>query len=174
MAQPKYPLLTETVVNLIRDYLQANFNAALTDIDNQYSDGISLEKVNPSSIYISDAFQSLQLPAIYILFEEHAFQYTNDPNYLESDDKCVIVLSADQIGQESLTRKMWRYARVLNGLLNLLDLHDAQNRLNIRLMVQRVGYTATVSDKVSREQSRFRKDCVIELQIKHYENFLTA
>lgn len=168
-----YPLLTETVFDLIANHIKANFNNELKKADNKYSDGISLEPVSDSNIYINESFESLNLPAIYILFEEHAFQYSNNPNYLNASDRVMIVLSTSHVDGEKIQRKIWRYARVLYGILNLVDLQDDQDRIKLTLIPQRLGYTKTVSGKLSKQEQRFRKDCVIDLDVKHFEKFLT-
>lgn len=176
MAVQKSPLLTEKVVDVIKKHIQDNFNEALLEDENKYADGIALEQVAPNSIYITEDVQALRLPAIYILFDEHDFDYSTRPNYMESRDKCVIVLTAEGIDASGLTRKLYRYAKVLFEILNLADLVDvqgAENRMKLKLIPQRLGYTRTVTNKLTQQEQRFRKDCVLELEIKHYEKNLT-
>ena len=172
MAALKYPLLSESAVNLIITQVQNQFNSALQDVDNQYTDGISLEPLSNENIYISNQFQTLVTPAVYILFSEHAFQYSENPNFLISNDKCMVVVSAEDIGADVLTKKMWRYARVIFECLNLQSLNSTDGRLEIKCVPDRLGYTQPIKDLLNPKTGKFRMDCVLELTLQHFEKEL--
>lgn len=171
MSQLK-PLLSEAVVDLLSKQLKDNFNLLLEEVDNQYDDGINLEPLSDESIYLSDKIEGLSLPSCHILFGHHAFNYTNDPNYLESKDEVVIVLSAEDSGEAVLTRKLWRYGRVLHACFNLQSLGDDAGRIKIQTIPRQLGYTPTIAAKLQKEEFRFRKDAVLELEIMHFEKNL--
>jgi hypothetical protein len=173
MAMPLTPMLTEEVVNLLSTQLKNNFNTYLTEVDNQYDDGISLEGLDDEAIFISNKYEPLTMPCAFILFDEHALQYSGNPNYMESDDKCVIVISSEDIGADVLTRKMYRYAKVLYACFNLVALGDSSGRLQIKCIPMRIGYTDPISSKLGERERRFRMDCVMELSIQHFEKNLT-
>jgi len=173
MALQKNPLLTEATVNLIIDQIKSNFNSLVADVDNQNSDGISLEPLDNDSIYLSDKYETLRPPAVFVLFQEHAFQYSKDPNYLDSVDKCIVVVSCEDIGASNLTRKSWRYGRVIYGCLNFIDLVDTTTRLKIKTIPKRLGYTQPIASKLKDYGKKYRIDTVLDLDILHYENFLT-
>lgn len=168
----KGPLLTENTVDLIINQIKSTFNATISDVDNFYSDGISLEKIDNEAFYITDKMHALTLPAVFVLFGAHAFQYTRDPNYLESEDECVVVCSFEDVGADVLQRKAWRYGRVLMNCLNLVDLKTPDDRLNLHVVPLRLGYTEQITNKLGKEQSKFRMECVLELRIKHFEKNL--
>jgi hypothetical protein len=174
MSLLKQPLLTESVVNLMIDQINSQFNTLLADVDNQYTDGISLEPLDKASIYISTQFQTLNPPAVFILFKEHAFQYTKDPNYLDSKDKCIVAVSAQDVGADNLTKKSWRYGRVIFDCFNLVDLQTTETppRLKITTVPQRLGYTQPIRDTLNASAQEYRMDCVLELEIKHFERNL--
>lgn len=167
------PLLNEAAANLIIDKIKAEFNPALISIDNQYSDGISLEPVKAEAIYISDKFETLQPPAIFVLFGNTAFNYTKDQNYLDASDECVIVVSGEDVGADRLTKKMWRYARVIYSLFNLTDLVTADQRLKITCIPRRLGYADKAIQKMGDRKKKYRQDCVLELELRHFEKNLT-
>lgn len=175
MAAPlqKTPLLTEAAANLLITQFQNNFNLQLQQADNQYDDGINLEPVDDNSIHISDKIQSLDLPSFYVLFADHAFQYTENPNYLDSEDSVVLVVSAEDVGADSLTRKMWRYGRVLFGIFNLQQLTTDDQRLSIKTIPTRLGYSQPITTQLQKENQRFRMDTVLELKLMHFEKNLT-
>lgn len=163
------PLMNEKIVDLAFEFLRANFNEWLTKADHKYSDGISLEKVEPNRYYITDKIQPLKLPAIFMLYGESAVQYTDNPNYLNTEDQALFVLSFEDMDAEKLTRKAWRYSRVLFGVLNLLDLEDDGGRLKARIVPQRVVYTDPIVSKLQKSGQKFRMDVVLEVKILHYE-----
>ena len=174
MALPKLPFLNEDAADLMIAHFKSNFNAYLKDIDFKYSDGLSLEPVEEQSIYISDKYEALQPPAVYFLFGEMAFNYTNDENYLSASNSCVVVLSFEEKDANDMTRKAWRYARALFGIFNLVVLNSADGRLEMKCVPRRLGYSDDkVADKMSQRERKFRKDCVLELELMHFEKNLT-
>ena len=172
MALQKNPLLTEKVVDMLLEQLKNNFNNYCSDIDNYYSDGISLEKIDENAYYITNQYEPLRMPSIFVLFEDHAFQYSRDPNYLESSDSCIVVVTSEDVGAATLTRKMWRYGRVLYSCLNLVDLVSGDGRLKLKVIPNRLGYTQPITEKLKERGRKFRMDAVLELTIQHYEKFL--
>lgn len=168
------PLLNEKSADLIIEHIKSAFNLKLTELDNQYSDGISLEPLDDQHIYISDKFESLGMPACYVLFGTMAFNYTDNPNYLDATNECVVVLTGMDVGADVLMRKMWRYGRVLYSTLNLVELKDADDRLLTKLVARRLGYSdQKVSGQMPQMEQKFRQDLVLELDILHYEKNLT-
>jgi len=168
-----YPLLNEESANLLIDQLKSTFNAQLQIVDNMYSDGISLEPLKSESIYISEKFEPVRLPAAFVLFGNFTPEYSKEPNYLEGKNEVVIVISAEDMGADALTKKMWRYARVAFSSFNLVDLQTSDGRLKIRCVPKRIGYSDKVTTKMSQEKKKYRQDCVIELDVLHYEKNLT-
>ena len=173
MAVLKYPLLNETAANLIIEKIKSEFNAHLAEVDNQYKDGINMEPVKSESIYISDKFETLQPPGIFVLFGNMAFNYTKDQNYLDASNECVIVVSGEDVGADRLTKKMWRYARVIYSMFNLVDLNSTDGRLKITSIPKRLGYSDKVIQKMSDSKKKYRQDCVLELELRHFEKNLT-
>lgn len=173
MAIQNFPLLTEPTRDLVLNQLKANFNSFLTDVDHQYNDGINLEPVDDASYFISYRFRTIRPPAIYVLFEKHAFQYADEPNYIQSDDRCLVVLSCEDIDGEVLTRKSERYARILFACLNQIELVTQDQRLKIQVIPESIDYLQPVSDKLQDAQKKFRIDVVLTLKLLHYEKLLT-
>lgn len=174
MALQKTPFLTEKTVDLVIAQIKANFNLALAELDNQYTDGINLEPVDDNAYEISDQIQPLTMPSVFVLAGPMQFNYNDKPNYLDSEDEMTVVVSCEDIGADVLARKAFRYARVLYGCLNLVDLKDADGRILIKTVPRRLGYTQPIKDKLTKEQGKFRMDCVLELRILHFENNLTT
>lgn len=172
MALQKTPLLSETVVDLITEQLKSNFNKYLSEADYIYTDGIRLEKIDDEQFYISNIHQPLRLPAIFVLFQDHAFQYTRDQNYLDSNDSLLVILTGEDIGAETLTRKMHRYGRVLLACLNLVELGDSASRINLKVIPNRLGYTQPISEKLQDRSRKFRMDVVLEITVQHWEKNL--
>lgn len=165
-----YPLLNESSADMILGQLKSNFNVRLTELDHQYNDGISLEPLADEDIFISDKFENLGMPAAYVLFGNMAFNYTNNPNYLEATNECVVVLTAEDVGADILTRKLWRYARVIYSCFNLVDLNSSDSRLHVRCIPKRLGYSdVKVSGKLQERERKFRQDCILEMELVHLE-----
>lgn len=169
----KYPLLIEGALNLIKDKISSGFNATLQEIDNQYDDGISLEPISENAIYISDQIQSVQLPAVFILTGTSTFKYDTDPNYLNLEDEFVIVVSCEDIGAETIQKKLFRYQRILIELLNLEKLETSDGRLKLQCIPTQFGKTQPIVTKLKDGSQSFRGDAVMEMKVLHYEKNLT-
>ncbi len=165
-----YPLLNESSADMIIGQIKEQFNVRLAEVDHQYNDGISLEPLADEDIFISDKFENLGMPAAYVLFGNMAFNYTNNQNYLEASNELVIVLTAEDVGADILTRKLWRYARVIYSCFNLVDLVSTDSRLHIKCIPKRLGYSdVKVTGKMQERERKFRQDCVLELELMHFE-----
>ncbi|MBL0233239.1 MAG: hypothetical protein IPQ08_06200 [Chitinophagaceae bacterium] len=169
MALQKTPLLHFGALELLRDQFNNNFNSYLQDVDHEYTDGLSLEPIDQTSVYISDKFQTLTPPACYILTEPMDINYSTDPNYLTAESLYNIVITLEDMGADVLELKAFRYARALFAVYNLIDLVTADQRLRIRTLPARIGYGDTIKSKLSQEGQIYRKDCVLELKVKHFE-----
>lgn len=174
---PLLPLLTETVADLIIQKMQSDFNPILQTADFMtYTDGISLKPIENNHYYVANTIDALELPACYVLFGNHAFQYSENQNYLISNDRCLVVITMEEVGDQSVTRMAWRYGRALFGCLNLarlVDVEGADNRIEIYLIPQSLAYTQEIGKKMDDRENRFRKDVVLELKIEHFEKNLT-
>lgn len=166
------PFLTESVLQLIKTQLQSNFNLELEQIDNQYSDGITLEPVDDNAIHFTDLIQTLSPPAIYIMPGQARFNYDEKRNYMQSEDEVIVVVSAEDIGADVLILKSMRYARVLFACLNLVDLFDSNNRIEIHIVPDRLGYTQPIAQKLNGAEQTYRMDCVLNLKVLHFEKNL--
>lgn len=168
------PLLAEPVVDLIIAQLKATLNPLLQTLDFKYADGISLAPIEKNSYYISDSIEPLTLPACMVLFGEQAFQYNEDQNYLISNDRVLVVVTVEELGDQSATKKVWRYGRAVYACLNLQRLVSPDQRVAINLILQNMAYgTSPVSSKMPDREKRFRKDVVMEFKIDHFEKNLT-
>ena len=167
------PLLNETMANLLTDQVKNYFNAQLQLVDNQYTDGISLEPIKTESYFISDKFETLQCPACYVLFGNMAFNYTENQNYLDTNTECVIVITGEDMGAGRLQRKMWRYGRVLYGIMNLVDLKSSDGRLELKVVPRRMSYGERVIQKMGGDKKVYRQDCILELELMHFEKNIT-
>lgn len=165
----KTPLLTERITELLISKVQSDFNAALQDEDNFYSDGISLEPIE--TIRIAEEVESLTMPCLYVLDGPTEFNYDDDQNYSKAETDYVLVVSSEEIGAEAMKRKSWRYRRVLMRLFNLAELVTDDSRLKVYCVVTRSGSTSpsAVKQRLPSQEQKFRSDAVLELKVRSYE-----
>lgn len=175
MSTPLLPLLSEAVVDTIIAKMRADFNTTLSTVDFQYNDGrgLPLIPISSESYYVADSIRPLKLPACFVLMGTHAFKYERDQNYLMSDDRILVVISIEQLGDQSITRNAFRYGRALYGTLNLARLSDPTGRMEITCIPQNLSYSEEVVKKMGDREKRFRKDIVLELKLIHIEKNLT-
>lgn len=168
-----YPLMWESAIGLVQAQIDSVFNNALQEIDNQYDDGISLEPISANSIFISNKIQPLDLPAVFLLAGEMAFDYSGDPNYLNANNELMVVVSSEDVGADRIQRKAWRYQRVLMECLNQVELKSSDGRLLIKCLPKRTGTTEPIATKLVEFGQKYRSEAVLELTLLHYEKNIT-
>lgn len=169
----KYPLLVEGSQNLILQHLKDNFNNAVLDTDNSYSDGINIEPIEGQSFYTDESFMTLNPPAVYVLGGDMTLKNSESANYVVADIVFIVAVTTENVGADKLKAQSQRYARVLFGLLDQANLGTSDGRLQVHLVVNRVLFSDTAPTKKMSEASHmYRKDCYLEVTAQHFEKKL--
>lgn len=168
----KGPLLTGPARDLVLDYLKANLNTMLQDSDIKRADGLSLGQVQSKSFYISEAYEALDLPACYVLFDRFTFKYDTEPNYIEGEHDMTVIIPAESLEAKDLQQKVESYARVLFNLLDQQSLVDSANRFQLKLVSKSIEYGDLIWRKEPSDRKKFRRDCIYKWKAIHFENRL--
>lgn len=166
------PQLNNESISLLKNLFNNSFNDLLKQVDHEYSDGVSLAPIDQTNVYISDVFQPLVLPSCFILVGETDIKYDSDPNFIKASTNVTVVVSFEGVGYDNLMTLAFRYMRALYAVYNLKDLVSNDGRVKIKTVPQRFGYSDPVKTKLDESGQFYRKDCVLELEVKHYEKNL--
>lgn len=164
------PSLVEVAVDLIEDHLRAQFNAMLSLVSEQYvGDGrkITLEKVQPNNIYISEGVRPLKLPALFIIPTDSAHDLTAE-NWAKQIHSMMLGVLVEDVQAEAsrITRKTWRYARA--AWMTLHDKNLGGTSPEVHVLVRSITYSP-IFEGGEGGSRKFRKDATLKLEVLHYE-----
>jgi len=161
-------------VDVIERQLRDQFNARLTMVSAQYAnDGrkITLEQVNPNSIYVSEGVKPLKLPAIFIIPTDSDHDLKAENWAYQVHNMMVGVLVEDMQAESSrITRKAWRYARA--AWMTLHDQNLGGTAPEVHVLVERITYSP-IFEAGEGNNRKFRKDATLKLRVQHFESLYT-
>jgi hypothetical protein len=162
--------LVELAVDVIKDEMEAQFNANLSLVSDQYADDgrkISLEKLQPNNIYISEGVRPLKLPAAFIIPSDSVHDLTAENWAYQTHNMLLAVLVEDMQAEASrITRKVWRYARA--AWMTLHDKNLGGTSPSVYTLVESISYSPIFETGAGTER-KFRKDATLRLRVKHLE-----
>lgn len=171
----------EYLVDDIQTYLQAKLPAQLLTaaIDNRVG---QLPVPNPQNYFIGEPnrYRAYQAPAVFLITER-----TKRPGVTESgwnftqkqEHTMVVDVLVENRSEELLTRECWRMAVAFDAVLDSADLSIAPTLTSPPGTARTWGTETFVTDidygvlftRGKAEQRTFRKDILIELLIKHWD-----
>lgn len=165
------PLLIGPARDLILNYLRDNINDQIQNNADYYrDDGINIEPIISTAFYISEKFLSVQPPALYVFQDgPMRFIYDDDPNFLEADDKFLIVISAQDVGADVLQQKCETYGQILFYLLDQQDLVTTDGRLKLHIVNESLDFSDLMAIKQGETGEIYRRDVLLRITAKHFE-----
>ena len=170
------PEMVEGAVQTIADLIATEYNVALDQTYEYYQaidpvHAINLPKIEAGSIYVSEEIDPLQCPAVFILAATTEINLQMREPFVQTHDILVDILAED-VGAELLTRKVWRYARTMYGLLKDRRVKTIHGNGQVIILVRSLDYSPIYSRGRIRDQTnqrKFRKDASLRLRVKHDE-----
>lgn len=166
----KGPLLSGAAREAVMAYLQANLNNVIALKDQAPTTGVVLEPIPSSSYYISDSFDPLKFPALFVLMKKLKFNWTPGPNWINGEHELQIVIVAEEMGADRLQQKVEGYERVLFDTLDQVSVADPAGRIQLKLVSDQVEFSDTFEKRMTEGRKCFRKSVVYSFKALHYEN----
>ena len=109
----------ETFVSDLQSFLNSNFNTKLAAIDSEKNDGITLDTVSSSAYFIQtmDSRASNYSPFIYIGIEDVKSESIG-PGLGKDYSIIIAIVAQDMASDDYMWKRMYRYQRALEELLN--------------------------------------------------------
>jgi hypothetical protein len=162
-------VVVDMVIALLRSKMDAELAAMRTD---RHDPRVSTEK--PLNYMISEKFDPLSLPGIYVIADDVDFQNSQkEANYISAKlDMHVNCVVGDK-DTELLTRKSYRYMGVLRRILHQANLTSANNKAKIVIVVEHAGFTPiyTKAQKEGAAAGVFMKECSLTCKVSVMEAF---
>jgi hypothetical protein len=162
-------LLVEDAVQTLVDQTLNQFNACLERVWNTWTpfDGPTLirnlPKVEPDRIYITEAIDPLQCPAIFIVPDKTDYNNVSQ-NIIHQVHSMMIGFLIEDIEATTLARLTWRYVAA-----GYETYHD-KNLGNIHTLIESVDY-GPIFRKGKGDGRQFRKDATLRLRVTHLERY---
>lgn len=161
--------LIEGATDQIIAYLKANLPAAISSVSALYSDGIDLSPVAQWMIY--PKVQGFDLPVVFVIADDQDFNIQkNSANFIAATDHFKISIVVDEVDEERLTRRAYRYQSALHSVLDGATMVSSDNLLVLKSVVYRASFSDVWQAKESESGGKFRKEVVLECNIEHFEN----
>lgn len=167
-----YAQLAEGASNLVVDYIKANIASALDVVAaNATQPKVAIE--NPRSYLTFEQPQAYECPAVFIIFDSQDFQVAErKANSINALDMINVAVCVEDIDEDLLNYKAWRYQSALFSILNLSTIAAQDGSLVLKSVV----YNSRFSPVYSRPEGngpggKFRKEVMLECRMTHLENF---
>jgi len=158
-------LLVESAVNSVIALLRSQFNTNLAVVwSNNPQPPVTLENLQISRFYVSEAIDPLQAPAIFVIADRSDHDLSAQ-NFAKQTHTLMVAVLVEDVEVETLTRKAWRY-----GQAAWLTLHDKAVG-DIKILVEALSYSPILGAATRGEGRQFRKDVTLRLRVMHFESF---
>jgi hypothetical protein len=161
-------LVEDAVMTLLRHTLN-EFNSNLERVWNTWTitDGSTIIRnlpfVEPDRIYITEAIDPLQCPAIFIVPDKTEHNNVSQ-NFVHQVHSMMVGFLIEDIEATTLARLAWRYVAA-----GYETYHD-KNLGNIHTLVESVDY-GPIFRKGKGDGRQFRKDATLRLRVTHLERY---
>ena len=163
-------LLVEETRSLLLDEIKANIDAALTAIRNERNDPI-VSTEPPISYFIFAPSNILRCPAVIIVVDSADIpEETTGANHINGVVSIFVSVVVEDREADLLTIKAERYQAALFRILHRKTLQDAVKNVKIYSRVRKLNYSPIYTTKAEDPMGEFRKEVVLELTVKHFEN----
>lgn len=163
--------LTETTINLILAYIEANIAAELALVRNDRPDA-SVSTEPPKTYFIYPRARGYRPPAVFAICEEFDFRLEQSkPNYINALAKVNVSILVEDRDRTALTVKCWRYQAALARMLDNLELSNQSGSVKLVCKEVRHSFSPLYTNTQDPEDPKavFRKEVVVELEVEHYE-----
>lgn len=163
--------ITEKTRNLILTQIKANIAAELAAMIADRSDpSVNLDP--PLSYFIFDGAHTYQCPAIFVVVD--GAEIPDDiigPNHVNAKVRVYVTVAVEGQDEGGLTIKCDRYQAALFKILQWQTLVDIPNNVKIKILVKRFQFSPLYTKRRTQDNmGNFRKEVVLELEVKHFEN----
>lgn len=163
----------EVVINLITNQIRSNIEAVLATVRADRSDP-RITTPKPVSYYISEKFDPLQMPAVFVLLEDDDFQKDKKESNYENGKMTVYTnMVISDLDTEVLTRRCYRYMAAMRKVLDQVDLTSQNNEIKITIVVEsgKFSPTYTKAQKPGAATGVFMKEFSLRCSVYYSENF---
>ncbi len=167
--------LTETDLNLITGYIQANIAGALSAIRISRNDPVVTTEPPPSESYFNYfKAHGYRCPAIFVIDDGMDFrQSEKKANHINAISSINVTVKVEDRKKELLVIKALRYQAALHQLLDQTPLVNSDHTVKLYLRVKKIKPSGlyTYGNSEEDDQALFFFEYMLELAVEHVENF---
>lgn len=164
--------LVETTVNLIKNEIQSKIASKLNGISTDRND-FYVALPEPESYFFYPKAAGYRPPAIFIIAQGFDKDKSRGANHISAKVDIHVNVLVEESDRDRLLKSVWRYQAALDEILDQTELEDADKKVKIIIVVNRVMFSPeyTDSDNADSSMAVFRKEVNLELEVHHFENF---
>lgn len=164
---PEY--LVEETRDLIQDTLKEEISQALAAIRGGRDKSVTTEP--PRAWFIYEGAAVLQCPAVFTVVDDASFEDQDGQNFVSMAVRMNVAVVVEDREADKLTRKAERYQAAVFRVLNKRHLQSPNGAVKLYARIARATFSPVYTKKNnSGEGGLFRKEVVLELEVKHFEN----
>ena len=162
--------LVEDTLSLIVTELKSSMPAALSDIRTNRADA-KVTTEPPRDYFIYETAKGYKTPAVFVVPRDIDFmREQRGSNFISSIVRIYVAALIEDIKEENLTIKSYRYQAALHQVLEQLRLDDVGNDVSILVIVKRAGFSGIEGRKnPATNEDIFRREVVLECDVEHWE-----
>lgn len=163
----------EVLCDLITSTIRTNIEAALSALRTDRSDP-RVQTPKPIEYFISEHNDPYKCPAVFVIADDLDFQQEQmGANFVDAKARINVSIVVEDRVAELLTRGAYRYATALKTVLEQANLTSQNNKVKMSLVVNRMRFSPlyTKAQKQGETSGVFRKEAVLECEVRHFENF---
>lgn len=162
--------LVETAVVMIKEKLQADLPAALTDIRVNRDDAfVTMEP--PRDYFIFEKAKGYRTPAVFIIGDRIDFmKERRGANHINAAVRVNITVLVEDKDAERITTKAYRYQAALHQVLDQVRLQSSDNQASLTVVIQSAGFSPLYSNlQPGDPQAVYRKEISLEVDVFQFE-----
>lgn len=165
-------LLSELVVDEIRDHIKANIAPALQAVNENFSDERALSFEVPRDYFIYPKAMGFRTPCVFVIADRIDFQKgTKQSNFLNAQMTVNVTVLIEDRDADAITRKAFRYQAALQSILDQVEKISDNGEAKFTLVVQAASFGALYStaDDPNSVSAVYRKEVGLEIDCFLYE-----
>ena len=164
--------LSELTRGMVIDYLQTNFDAALTSIRTNRLPSTIVTTESPRQYFTYPKAAGYTPPAVFVIIEDFNFRPAEKgANHINAVVRTNVAILVEDRDLYRLTIKADRYLDALHLLLAQTELYDTNHNVKLIVIVQRAIFSPEYTNAGDDPQGLFRKEVRLECDIEYYANY---
>jgi hypothetical protein len=163
--------LADESVEMVLDLIKSDIATALVDIRADRSDPRTRTTVPVTYFNHEPPAWAFKSPAIWVVCDNIDFGLEKGQNHINASVFINVGIVIEDRLLKDLTRRCYRYQAALHKILAQRCLNSTDEEVRITILVRNATFSPVFTDAQEKGNARgvFRKECVLELEVRQFE-----